>query len=44
MNRNIGEMNNQGILGTICSAYDQFFDAEKKIADYDEFIQLNAKD
>ena len=34
MNRNIGEMNNQGILGTICSAYDQFFDAEKKIADY----------
>lgn len=27
-------MNNQGILGTICSAYDQFFDAEKKIADY----------
>lgn len=34
MNRNMGEMNNQGILGTICSAYDQFFDAEKKIADY----------
>ncbi|NBH72831.1 MurR/RpiR family transcriptional regulator [Clostridiaceae bacterium] len=27
-------MSNQSILGTICSSYDQFFDAEKKIADY----------
>ena len=27
-------MNNQGVMGMICSSYDQFFDAEKKIADY----------
>lgn len=33
-------MNSQSILGTICSSYDQFFDAEKKIAD---FIMENKK-
>ncbi len=33
-------MNNQSILGTICSSYEQFFDAEKKIAD---FIMENKK-
>ncbi len=27
-------MNNQNIIGVICSFYEQFFDAEKKIADY----------
>ncbi len=27
-------MNNQSILGFICSSYEQFFDAEKKIADF----------
>lgn len=34
-------MNNQGISGTICAFYEQFFDAEKKIAD---FIMENKKD
>lgn len=33
-------MNNQSILGIICSSYEQFFDAEKKIAD---FIMENKK-
>ena len=33
-------MNNQGISGTICAFYEQFFDAEKKIAD---FIMENKK-
>lgn len=33
-------MNSQSILGTICSSYEQFFDAEKKIAD---FIMENKK-
>ena len=28
------EMNNQSIMGIICSSYEQFFDAEKRIADY----------
>ena len=27
-------MNNQSIMGIICSSYEQFFDAEKRIADY----------
>ncbi len=27
-------MNNQGVSGTICASYEQFFDAEKKIADF----------
>ncbi len=27
-------MNNQGVSGTICAFYEQFFDAEKKIADF----------
>lgn len=33
-------MNNQGISGIICAFYEQFFDAEKKIAD---FIMENKK-
>ena len=27
-------MSNQGVSGTICASYEQFFDAEKKIADF----------
>ncbi len=27
-------MNQQSVMGVICSSYEQFFDAEKKIADY----------
>ena len=27
-------MSNQSVMGIICSDYKQFFDAEKKIADY----------
>ena len=34
-------MNNQNIIGVICSFYEQFFDAEKKIADY---IMKNKKE
>ena len=27
-------MNNRSVLDMICASYEQFFDAEKKIADY----------